>query len=462
MTIRTTLTIHFSVLVASILLIFSLAIYFFYAQYREQEFYDRLREKALTTVHLLEDVSGINVELLRSIDRNDLTAPYKEEVTIYDAANRIIYDSGNEPYPVTPAFLQQVREGEEVHLRRGQVEVLAVCYRDKRSQVLTIVAYAIDRYGWSKLERLGYILALGWVSSVLMTLLAGRYFAGKALRPVSSIVRQVKGITASTINRRLRTRNNHDELAQLAQTFNDMLARLEEAFMLQKSFVSQASHELRTPLAVITSQIEVARLHDRSPAEYQAILDSVLEEVKGMNELSNGLLEMARVNADAATIPLEAVRADELLWQARSELLRKQPDYGIDIDFEELPEGEEDLVVRGNALLLKRAFLNVMENGCKYSRERRVAVTIHAQGPCLAVSFRDRGTGIAPEDLPHVFEPFYRSGRNGHIAGHGIGLPLTFRIVQLHGGDLRIDSAVGQGTTVRITLPLPVEAVQPA
>ncbi|MBD0259894.1 MAG: HAMP domain-containing histidine kinase, partial [Cytophagales bacterium] len=179
-------------------------------------------------------------------------------------------------------------------------------------------------------------------------------------------------------------------------------------------------------------------------------------------ELSNGLLEMARVNADAATIPLEAVRADELLWQARSELLRKQPDYGIDIDFEEPPEGEEDLVVRGNALLLKRAFLNVMENGCKYSRERRVAVTIHARGPFLAVSFRDRGTGIAPEDLPHVFEPFYRSGHNGHIAGYGIGLPLTFRIVQLHGGDLRIDSTVGQGTTVRIALPLFVEAAQPA
>jgi signal transduction histidine kinase len=462
MTIRTTLTIRFSVLVASILLVFSLAIYFFYARYREQEFYDRLREKALTTVHLLEDVSGIDVELLRSIDRNDLTALYKEEVTIYNAANHIIYDSGNEPYPVTPGFLRQVREGEEVHLREGQVEVLAVRYRDKRNQVLAIVAYAVDRYGWSKLKRLGYILAVGWVSSVLMTLLAGRYFAGKALRPVSSIVRQVKGISASNINDRLQTRDNQDELTQLAQTFNDMLARLEEAFMLQKSFVAHASHELRTPLAVITSQIEVARLHDRNSAEYQAILDSVLEEVRSMNELSNGLLEMARVNADAATIPLEAVRADELLWQARSELLKKLPDYGVDIDFEELPEAEEDLVVRGNALLLKRAFLNVMENGCKYSRERRVAVTILARGPLLAVSFRDRGTGIAPEDLPHVFEPFYRSESNGHIAGHGIGLPLTYRIVQLHGGEIRIDSTVGQGTTVRIILPLPVEAGQPA
>ncbi len=462
MTIRTTLTIRFSVLVASILLVLSLAIYFFYARYREQEFYDRLREKALTTVHLLEDVSGIDVELLRSIDRNDLTALYKEEVTIYNAANHIIYDSGNEPYPVTPGFLRQVREGEEVHLREGQVEVLAVRYRDKRNQVLAIVAYAVDRYGWSKLKRLGYILAVGWVSSVLMTLLAGRYFAGKALRPVSSIVRQVKGISASNINDRLQTRDNQDELTQLAQTFNDMLARLEEAFMLQKSFVAHASHELRTPLAVITSQIEVARLHDRNSAEYQAILDSVLEEVRSMNELSNGLLEMARVNADAATIPLEAVRADELLWQARSELLKKLPDYGVDIDFEELPEAEEDLVVRGNALLLKRAFLNVMENGCKYSRERRVSVVIHARGPLLAISFRDRGTGIAPEDLPHVFEPFYRSESNGHIAGHGIGLPLTYRIVQLHGGEIRIDSTVGQGTTVRIILPLPVEAGQPA
>jgi hypothetical protein len=144
MTIRTTLTIRFSVLVASILLVFSLAIYFFYAQYREQEFYDRLREKALTTVHLLEDVSGINVELLRSIDRNDLTALYKEEVTIYDAANRIVYDSGNEPYPVTPAFpAARCGRGGGAPARGAGGGAGLPLPRQTGTTVLTIVAYAL-------------------------------------------------------------------------------------------------------------------------------------------------------------------------------------------------------------------------------------------------------------------------------------------------------------------------------
>ncbi|HEX8530507.1 MAG TPA: HAMP domain-containing sensor histidine kinase [Cytophagales bacterium] len=453
MTIRTRLTIRFSLLVGSLLLAFSLVIYYTYAHYRSDEFYDRLREKAFTTARLLTGVNGIDAAFLREIDRNRLTSLYAEEVTIYGAGNRIVYDSGNEPFPVSPAVLGQVRRGHPVHLLAGAVEAVAVPFGPAAKR-LVVVASAIDRYGLGKLERLRDILCASWVGSVVVTVLAGRYFAGRALRPVSHIVDQVKGISASNIHDRLDPGNGRDELAQLAETFNQMLGRLEEAFTLQKSFVAHASHELRTPLAVITSQIEVTRMQARTPVAYQTALDSVLEEVRNMNALTDNLLALARVSADAATIPMRRLRVDELLWQAQSDLLRKNPGYTVDVTFEQVPEYEEQLVVRGNDSLLKTAFVNLMENGCKYSSPPVVRVSVQLHPSAVEVRVTDQGAGIAGEDLRHVFEPFYRSEQNGHVSGYGIGLPLTQRIVTLHRGSVHLDSTPGKGTVAVVILPV--------
>ncbi|MBD0255230.1 MAG: HAMP domain-containing histidine kinase [Cytophagales bacterium] len=453
MTIRTRLTIRFTLLVGAILLAFSGAIYSLYAFYRSDEFYGRLQEQAFTTAKLLTGVNGIDPAFLREMDRNQLTSLFAEEVTIYNQANRIIYDSGNEPFPVSKALLAQVRKGQWLRLRNGRVEVVAIPYRQAGTSLVVVVS-AMDLYGFTKLDRLRNILGAGWIVSVVVTILAGRYFAGRALQPVSHIVQQVNGISASNIHARLQTGKSQDELVQLSQTFNKMLSRLEEAFTLQKSFVSHASHELRTPLAVITSQIEVTRMQARTPAAYQEVLDSVLEEVRHMNHLTDNLLALARVSADAATVPTRPLRVDELLWQAEADLLRKNSGYAIEILYAQLPDREEQLVVRGNEPLLRTAFLNLMENGCKYSADHAVRVNLFLHPAALEVRVVDKGTGIAPEDLPHVFEPFYRSEQNGNVAGYGIGLPLTYRIVKLHGGSICLDSLPGQGTTVIVVLPL--------
>ncbi len=453
MTIRTRLAIRFTLLVGAILLAFSVTIYYLYAFYRSDEFYERLQKQAFTTAKLLTGVNGIDPAFLREMDRNQLTSLFAEEVTIYNQANRIIYDSGNEPFPVSKALLERVRQGQWLHLRDGRVEVVAVPYRQADTSLVVVVS-AIDIYGFTKLDRLRNILGAGWFVSVVVTILAGRHFAGQALRPVSHIVQQVNGISASNIHDRLHTGKSQDELVQLSHTFNKMLSRLEEAFSLQKSFVSHVSHELRTPLAVITSQIEVTRMHDRTSATYQEALDSVLEEVRHMNQLTDNLLALARVSADAATVPTKPLRVDELLWQAKADLLRKNNGYAIEVVFAQLPDHEEQLVVRGNEPLLRTAFLNLMENGCKYSADHAVQVNLFLHAAALEIRVVDQDAGITPEDLPHVFEPFYRSEQNGNVAGHGIGLPLTYRIVKLHGGSLRLDSLPGQGTTVVVMLPL--------
>nr|WP_293834358.1 HAMP domain-containing sensor histidine kinase [uncultured Arsenicibacter sp.] len=451
MNIRTRLTLLFALLVASILLLFSVFTYYQYSQFRESEFQQRLVEKATTTVRLRDDVG--------EVPKKDLPVLSDEQVTIYNEQNKVVYNSTSiRKISNIENLLIYIRQHKVFFFKQGNFEGVGITFRDHTNQLLVVVATAYDRYGFSKIDRLRQILFLGWLVGLIVVGIAGWLFASDALRPVSEIIIQVNAISATNIHRRLRVGRQRDELAQLAHTFNQMLNRLEEAFISQKSFVSHASHELRTPLTVMMGQIDVTLMSPRTTTEYAATLENVLEEVRKMISLTNGLLELARVSADAATIDLHPVRVDEMLWQARTNVLHKQSSYQIDIQFDNLPEQEEDLMLTGETTLLTTAFQNLMENGCKYSPRHSVQVVLSFTPEKIKLQFIDQGYGISDADLPHIFEPFYRSENTMQIQGHGIGLALTHRIIQLHHGQLRIHSVLNQGTT--ITLYFPVKTQQ--
>ncbi|QIP16676.1 HAMP domain-containing protein [Spirosoma aureum] len=448
MNIRTRLTLLFVLLVASILLLFSVSVYYLYDQFRQQEFEQRLEEKAFTTVRLREDVG--------EVPQADLPVMADEQITIYNDRGLVLYNQGNQRprFPISPSFLRKVTLKQSRYVRLGDIEAVGVRYKTQRGESFVIVASGNDRYGFSKLDRLRQILIFGWILCLFIVGIAGYLFATDALRPVAELIAQVNAISATNIHERLRVGRQRDELADLARTFNALLSRLEEAFVSQKSFVSHASHELRTPLTVMMGQIEVTRLQARSTDEYEVAFDGLLDEVKNMIRLVNGLLELARASADAATLNYQPVRIDELLWQAQSQIIQKRPDYQIDIDFENLPSQEEDLVIVGEESLLQTAFQNLMENGCKYSPDESVLVRISFEPGQIQLTFTNQGHGIPATDLPHIFEPFYRSESTMTIRGHGIGLALTQRIITLHRGKIKVESTIGKETKFRITLPI--------
>ncbi|MES2730886.1 MAG: HAMP domain-containing sensor histidine kinase [Bacteroidota bacterium] len=183
------------------------------------------------------------------------------------------------------------------------------------------------------------------------------------------------------------------------------------------------------------------------------VLQSVLEDVRNLTLLSNGLLELAQASAHVATISFKEVRMDELLWQARTELLKKYPDFIVSIDFDEMSDDEAVFILEGNEPLLKTAFVNLMENGCKFSDNRQVLVNLHVNAKFTAIRFTAKGRGIDEKDLPHIVEPFYRSETTKHIARHGVGLALTKKIISLHQGSIQVISKVFHGTTFTISLP---------
>ncbi|MFZ1259787.1 MAG: HAMP domain-containing sensor histidine kinase, partial [Chitinophagaceae bacterium] len=250
----------------------------------------------------------------------------------------------------------------------------------------------------------------------------------------------------------LYTGKRKDELAELNETFNDLLNRLEESFAMEKRFISNASHELSTPLTSISSQIQVALLQDRTTAEYQQVLASVLKDVQGLHFLTRNLLEIAKAGTHGA-ISLEKVRLDEILIKAHSEVLRQNDGYKIELAFPEFPEDENECLVFGNIHLLHSAFKNIMENGCKYSPDKKTSIRLQFKGNEAEIIFSNKSDFISSEEIERFFEPFYRGSNSESKPGVGLGLTLARRIIGLHKGSLVIQSVYDMGTIITVLLP---------
>lgn len=452
MTIRARITLLFTAIVASLLLAFCGSIYLLAEQHRRHEFYDRLRAEAFASVELLFGRETISPDLFKLLDKNKITVLNQEEIIIYDHQNRIIYESGTDYLNIAPAILQRVRQRAEVHLRRGNREIVGV-YHPQPDQPYVVFASAVDVYGFSKQRNLAFMLATGWLAATGVVLGAGWFFAGKFLQPINRVIGQVDNITASRLDLRVDEGNGRDEIARLAYRFNQMLDRLEESFQLQQAFVSNASHELRTPLTAITGQLEVALLTDNSVDELQTTLRSVLDDVRQLNRLSNGLLTLAGINPNEPLTSFTAVRIDELLWQLRSEIAKMQPSCTVRVEMDDFPENESDLYLQGNEPLLWIALLNLLENGCKFSSDHTVGVKLKVLSDYLMLEFHNQGDPIPAEELPFIFKPFFRGSHSRHLPGHGIGLSLTERIIRLHSGSILVQSTQVAGTTFTVILP---------
>lgn len=451
--IRARLTLQFTYIVSFILVLFSFIIYYFSANYREFEFYTRLENKALTTAKLLIEVKEVDYNLLKIIDRNTINALYNEKVLIYDYKDNQIYNSlDDDSISISKALLDRIRLSKNIRYHEGKNEVIGLLYTDKYDRFV-VIASAFDKYGRSKLNNLKWIIIIGFFISIGLTVFVGRIYSFRALKPMSDVVKQVDKITISSLDTRVNEGNGTDEIAQLAITFNQMLERLESAFEMQRSFVSNASHELRTPLTSITGQIEVSLMNPRTHAEYQAILESVLEDIKNLNSLSNGLLDLAKASSDISGIAIRPLRIDEILWETREELIERKKDYKISIKFTEPIEEENELTVLGNNHLLKTAVVNLMDNACKFSSDRSAEILLTVKGKCIVAEFVNKGIGIDSSDMEKIFQPFFRAKNAKTVSGNGLGLPLAYKIIQIHGGTIAIDSQLNKETKVTISLP---------
>jgi signal transduction histidine kinase len=437
----------FTMLVGSIMALFCLSTYFFYDQYREKQFFTFLNERGQAIAQLVEASNHISKAEIAKIEKDNNTVLLDEEITIYDGADTVIFNSGREKFVISQQTLHDARRGKEIRTKQEGKEVLITRHilQDHRKPWV-VVAHAQDRLGTNNLERLREILVMGWLFSLILVGVAGWQFANDAIKPVSDIIVQVNNISAGNLHEKVSVGREKDELALLAQTFNLMLSRLETAFIAQKNFVSHASHELRTPLALMMSEVEVTLMKERSPIYYQDALKGILGEVKEMNELVNRLLELARTEERTFKGTFSSIRIDEVLWQAQASVMQKHPGYLVHVTYGKIPEDENQLKRSGDESLMRTAFINLMDNACKYSDNHTVEVFLEVEKGAITIAFKDSGVGIDPADLPYIFDTFYRSATTMNKTGYGIGLALTKRILTTQGATIDVDSVPGSGS----------------
>ncbi len=458
MKIRTKLTLQFIAIVSSLLLISLFTIYYFSKQYRKQEFYNQLINKARTTADLLFNVREVDSALLKIIDKNRKDIYSYENISVYNSENEEIYTNNDtldfrKLLPDLAEAIDHVRKDGQIKSSSGEMEIIGIPYTFHHYHYV-IIAGAIDRQGLINIRHLKNMLTVIFFILLIVVGVSGWIYAGRALFPILKVVNEVDKISESNLNLRLDEGHRKDEIEKLSTTFNKMLERIENAFKIQKTFIANASHELRNPLTKITSQLEVALLNERDNEAYKKIINSVLEDIKNLNEVSHRLLQLTKLKSDEAELSFESLRIDDLIWETKLEFLNMHPDYKVNFYLDHLPENENKLKVSGNAAFLKTCFSNLIENGCKFSDDKTVSISLMAKSEYFEIVFKNKGLSIDQQDIPYVFEPFYRSKNSSGSTGYGIGLSLVKRIVTLHKGTINLSSLPDEGTVFTIILPV--------
>ena len=453
MKIRTKLTLLFTFITAVILLIFAVIIYYSAKNDRENEFYEVLRKEAITKSNLFLNAE-VDTKTLQDIYHRNRVLLNEVEVAIYDRQFRLLYHDAVEIDFVkeTDEMKEEIVQNGEIQFYQENWQVIGILYSFKGENYI-VTAAALDQYGFNKLDSLLQNIIVVFIVSILFIYAVGFYFSRKALAPMKQMTERAKQISASHLDLRLNINKSNDELTELAETFNEMLNRLEKSFDAQKHFVSTISHELRTPLSAIITELELSIDKERKVEDYRVAIQNTLKDTRRLVQLSNSLLDLAKANYDRSEISFKTLRIDEILLDARQQVQRTTDDYKIDIYFEDDIEDETHISVNGNEYLLRLAFSNLFDNGCKFSEDKKCIVALSCDSSNVKLQFSDNGIGISEANLKHIYEPFYRGRNKDYAEGNGIGLSLTQKIILLHKGEIMVSSKESSGTTFTILLP---------
>jgi signal transduction histidine kinase len=449
MKIRDRLTLQFTLIFAVLLLLVLATIYLLTDNYRKSDFYDRLRDRALTTAQLFLGEDNLSVEKFQAVQVKYPQSLPKEIVRIYNDRNYPVFikDSSNQ-WPLS--IIQRVRAQGESYYNEGDIRIVGIYYRDNSGNFV-VLASAVDIYGNANMRQLFWLMFSAFFISIFIMYFLGSLFARIALSPITKVINEVKIIRSSSLNKRLPVKYGKDEINELSVTFNNLLEHLEQSFDAQRSFVANASHELRTPLTSIVGNIEVTLSSERDTAEYKKVLDDVLVESEKLNDLINNLFDLSHSNIDVNDF--HDVRLDELLWQVKDEWSHRIPESRIELRYH-LPEETKRYTIAGNSHLLFIAIGNILKNAVKFSGMDLVICSLYYQENKAIITIADKGIGIKEEEVQNIFQPFFRGSNTAGHDGVGIGLSLSEKILRLHNASVHVRSELNKGTTFSIVFPV--------
>ena len=441
-------------LVFTLLTAFSFVmVYVISEEYRQEEFYQRLKDKMYTTFKILTEVDQIDHDLLRIFDRTTINSLYDEKILIFDATGTLMYTSIDDTKISYPRNLlnKLMKEDVEMHLKDGEYEILALEFKHN-NKVYFGLAQANDKFGKSKVDFLRNLLIITFIIATALIALASFTLSKTIIYPITKLAKDIEDITPDNLSMRVEQVQTKDELGILTSKFNELLTRVEGAFKFQNNFIHHVSHELKTPLTIMMTNVESAIGNDNK----DAVAQSLQFQKDGLMELAqiiNAMLDISRAESGSDRLLTEKIRVDELLFECIEEIGYINPEKQIEFLMDESITNSEVLTVKGNSRMLKMVFFNLIKNAINYSSKEPPVIHLKTDNKNAYISFQNDGEVLNTEDRGLMFTHIFRGQNSRNTKGFGLGLFLVQRIVSLHNGHISYSVTDDGHNCLNIDLP---------
>jgi len=468
--IRTRLTAWYVVLLGIILILFSGFLYYFLSKRLHESIDNSLKVSATVVAQSATmkfdqpPLPGLERFFEQFLGYNNLNKFYR----IYDGSGNVGSRSKNidaSKFPLTQTAYADALKGQtsyETFKIDGVHPVRVITMpvlRGGNLANLVQVGTSLESVQ-ETLKNLKIILFTTVPFVLLVATLFGRFMARRALKPVIRIIQTAREVgKGADLSKRIPVSEVQDEIGQLATTFNNMMDRLESSFAQIRQFSSDASHELRTPLTVLQGQNELVLNKERAVSEYQEVISSNLEEINYMSKVLEDLFTLSRSDENQIQLECKPMDLRDIIDEVfkHAEALANEKDIKIAVAF------LEPVQINGDAVRLRQMVWNILHNAIKYTPPGgQIKISLEDQGDSAFFTVQDSGIGISEEDLPKIFNRFFRvdKARSRKEGGSGLGLSITRHIVEAHKGSIDVESKLGVGTKFKIRLPK-ISALKP-
>lgn len=426
-------------------------IYYSISDFSFEDFYKRLEIRAATTAKIQLDNPN-SAMIIKEMRQEYLEKLPNQQEYILPISNNKVEPTQQTNLPAS--FLNTILEENAGSFRNGNIFYSGIRYKSRNDGEYLVIVSADNYFYTHHIAYLRNLLVTSLLYGLLLIVLVSMLITRTLIKPVQHIIKEVENLGAENLHLRLAIPKSKDSIRKLAQTFNDMLNRLETTFETQKNFVSNASHELNTPLTNIIGEADYALSKERDVEQYKKSISDILSEAEKLELKTKALLLLAQTGFDGKSQKLVRLRTDQLILDVKETVQKLNANFRVSLDFSMLPENHEKLKVKGNFYLLHLALTNIVVNGCKYSDGKPVFIALGASETKVVIMIKDSGIGIPQKEMPYIFDPYFRASNTANYVGFGIGLPLSKNIIALHNGQLDVTSVEGMGTTVKIKLPM--------
>jgi signal transduction histidine kinase len=453
MTIRQKIILYFSITVIGLTGLSLTFIYTLFAEFREEEFQQRQKEKIISTLKLLQEIEQMNERLALAMDKITIHDFYDEKMLLYNADKELIFSSLDDlPIEIAAQLLKTLSAATPwIETQEEGYDVVGM-YIQQEGTAYYGISKAYDSFGYANLYFLRNVLLLTFLGISLIVILLTFYLSHKISAPIAEIASRINAYSFDEANTPIQINRGHKEIRLLTERFNELMKKTNEAFAFQKHAIHHISHELKTPIAVLVSNFERIEA-EKDPEVVKSLLKHQKEDTKSLSEIINALLEISKAESGHAFSTRE-IRADELLFDLAQELNGLYPDFNFSIDYAPMTEDEGRLTVRANERLLKSALMNLMLNCIQYSSDQRASILIAAEADAVTITLSNRGQSLDAQEQQYLFQHFFRGKNSQGKRGFGLGLVFVHKILTLHQGTIAY-SAPNDSTNI-FTLSLPL------